>query len=193
MGCNLSKLTLNKDGRSKTGYPLKMSWNEWLSHCTLSPRLQSGTLCRAGVQFLEICGIGLYIRPGRATLDLLGNLLRTIVQKCFFDWGKGRIQGMNLELCFESPWVGFPFVLTCSRVAAERLCFIQCAALMDPEITKGIRGHRNTSTYIPNPGLFFSDVQIRDTSEIQKMLIVFFFKIGNVPCPLCGGPQRWYY
>jgi hypothetical protein len=158
-----------------------MSWSEWLSHCTLSPRLQSGTLCRAGVQFLEVCGIGLYICPCRAMLDLLGNLLSTIVQKCFFDWGKGRIQSMTLELCFESPWVGFPFVLTCSCVAAERLCFIQCG-LMDTEVTKGVRVHRNTSTYILNPGLFFSDVQIRDTSEIHKMLIVFYFQ--NWECSL---------
>lgn len=151
----------------KTGYPLRMSLTGWVTFPF--PKVQSELGCSS----LRSVGTGLYIHPCRAMLGLLGNLLSTIVQKGFFESGKGRIQTMNLELCLESfSSVGslHPHLLTCG---CWEPVLPQCG-LDGLWVTKTIDVHISTGTYIPNPCAFFSDIQIRDTSEIQKMLIEFF-------------------
>lgn len=69
--------------------------------------------------------------------------------------------------------VRIPSLLNCPGVAAAR-CAWSSMALMDTEVVKTVKVHVNTGTSVPSPHLFLSEGQIRDTSEIQNMLIVFF-------------------
>lgn len=81
---------------------------------------------------------------------------------------------MNLELCFGSfQSVRIPSLLNCPGVAAVSRAR-SSMALMDTETIKTVKVHVNTGTSNPSPPLFLCEVQIRDTSEIQNMLIVFF-------------------
>lgn len=79
---------------------------------------------------------------------------------------------MNLELCFGSfRSVRIPSLLNCPGVAAASRARSSMALM---ETVKTVKVHVNTGTSSPSPPLFLSEVQIRDTSEIQNVLIVFF-------------------
>lgn len=144
------------------------------SRCPL-PRLQSeGLVCRAGVQFLEVGGCWVTHPPMQGHVGLLGNWLSTVVQRGLFDSGRCRTQKW-IWTCVLAPsdqW-GFPSLLNCPGVAAASRAR-SSMALMDMETIKTVKVHVNTGTSSPSPPLFLSEVQIRDTSEIQNVLIVFF-------------------
>lgn len=143
------------------------------SRCPL-PRLQSeGLVCRAGCSSWRSVGAGLHI-PHAGPRRFAWELTEYSSSKRFLWLRKMENSEMNLELCFGSfRSVRIPSLLNCPGVAAASRAR-SSMALMDTETVKTVKVHVNTGTSSPSPPLFLSEVQIRDTSEIQNVLIVFF-------------------
>lgn len=142
------------------------------SRCPL-PRLQSeGLVCRAGVQFLEVGGCWVTHPPMQGHGRFAWELTEYSSSKRFLWLRKMENSEMNLELCFGSfRSVRIPSLLNCPGVAAASRARSSMALM---ETVKTVKVHVNTGTSSPSPPLFLSEVQIRDTSEIQNVLIVFF-------------------
>lgn len=149
-------------------------WTELVESRYPLPRLQSeGLVCRAGVQFLEVGGCWVTHPPMQGHGRFAWELTEYSSSKSFLWLRKMENSEMNLELCFSSfQSVRIPSLLNCPGIAAASRAR-SSVALMDTETVKTVKVHVNTGTSSSSPPLFLSEVQIRDTSEIQNMLIVF--------------------
>lgn len=128
-----------------------------------------GLVCRAGCSSWRSVGAGLRI-PHAGPRRFAWELTECSSSERFLDPGRWRAQK---RICFGSfRSVRIPSLLTCPGAAAASRAR-SSMALMDTETVKTVKVHVNTGTSSPSPPLFLSEVQIRDTSEIQNVLIVF--------------------